>query len=206
MLIDVELLKLRFEILNVSLESLSEETGVPVSSLRHEAHAKGWKQWWPELPSESLPPASPTHTEDSPSGPTSTPSYLDLAETTTDATTGTTETETIFDPNDDDEILSPLEEGSQRYIKESTLRLQVFNIAKDIHLSHKYASFESALLDKAKELVETASEARDIASLSVVLSKLASKLTRQLELDADDGGLPMVIIRDLSGRDKPLGT
>lgn len=97
--------------------------------------------------------------------------------------------------------LSPLEEGSSVYVKEAKIRLQVFNLAKDVHLAHKYAAFESALVDKALSLVEQCQDPSDVRQLTMTLKDLPGKMAAAgLAISAGDDGIPTVIIRDLSGR------
>jgi len=171
-MIDLALLRLRYEILNASLASIASDEGLTPKSLENEAHDNNWKQWWPSI--EDLQYAFSTSSD--------TPSDSD---------------------NDDDgfEELSPLEEGSTLYIKEAKLRLQVFNLAKDLHLAHKYAAFESALVTKAHSLVAHCVEPADIRQLTMSLKDLPGKVAAAgLAISQGDDGIPTVIIRDLSGR------
>ena len=48
MAIDVQLLKLQYEILNVSAESIAHSTGLPLSAIQEEITAKGWTRMWPD--------------------------------------------------------------------------------------------------------------------------------------------------------------
>ena len=103
----------------------------------------------------------------------------------------------------DFEELSPLEEGANRYIKEATVRLKVFNLAKDMHLSHKFAALESALVDRAKDLVDSAAEPSELRNLVLSLKDLPGRMNSQMLSQAKgegDEGIPTVIIRDLTGR------
>lgn len=172
-MIDLHLLRLRYEILNISLEDLAKEIDTPLPIVQQEARNNNWTQWWPNsLPINSLdlPIAAP------PSG---------IAVTTDDF---------------DEEGLSPLEDGANNYIKESSVRLRVYNLAKEIHLAHKYASFESALLDKAKALVDSAADPSDVLNLVRSLKDLIGKATSVGLQVSNEDGLPTVIIRDLSGK------
>lgn len=42
------LLRLEYEILNVSLATLSDNYSVPITILEDQAKNENWKQWWPE--------------------------------------------------------------------------------------------------------------------------------------------------------------
>ena len=164
--IDIPLLKLQYEILNISLDQLAQEVNVPKSILEQEARNNNWTQWWPDT--------EPQFT-------------IGLH---------------IPDGQEDDEFLTPLEEGSQAFLKQTRVRLQVFNLAKEVYLTHKYASFEAALLAKAKDIVGTAATAQELSSLSNILKNLVppSKAAHSLTLGQSDDGIPSVIIRDLTGR------
>lgn len=172
-MIDVYLLRLRYEILNVPLADLAKEVSIPLSILEKEA--KNWKQWWPDTDPLAL---SSAPSSDPPTEPS-----LDT------------------DLYGDEELLSPLEEGAELFIKETRIRLQVFNLAKDVHLSHKYASFESQLMNKAKGLIGSVATPQDMTPLANLLKHLQTRSGAQLAISKTEDGLPTVIIRDLTGRE-----
>jgi len=186
---DTHLIRLRYEILNISLADLATETQVPLPILEIEAKNNEWKQWWPEDQELQFQVRTSLKEASTPSIPL--PILLsDQDDLTTDST-------------DDDgfDELSPLEEGAQLFIKDSRVRLQVFNLAKDIHLAHKYASFESALIDQAKGQVASAHTAVDVRNLVLSLKDLPGKAAAAgLQISQSDDGMPTVIIKDLSGR------
>lgn len=182
MKIDLPLLKLRYEVLNVSLAELADEIATPLSILEKEAALKNWTQWWPDSLPEVLAPFS---TPVLPSDPLIDPSY-------------------ISDEEDYSDQLTPLEEGSQTYIKESRIRLQVYTLAKEIYLAHKYATLESDLIDQARNIVEVATTPQELAQLSNVFKNLGSLLTSaaksSLAIGPNEDGVPTVILRDLTGK------
>jgi len=185
MLIDIPLLKLRYEILNVTLEELASDVDVPTQILEAEATRKSWVQWWP-YPDPSTAVAPPTTPE------VATNSHL------SDAVVAGVDDDT--DDTDDD---SELEIGSQAFLHDTALRLQVFNMAKEVYLSHKYAGLESALIDRAREATNGMSIApQDLKHLSSIFKDLASNMStgKSLSIGTTDDGLPTVIIRDLRGR------
>lgn len=179
-MIDVHLMRLRFEILNISLADISDEAGIPLTILEKEALAKGWEQWWPDT--DDLMAIAPTA-----------PSLASLDESPL---------ENLPDdlPIDLDEMMTPLEEGSQKYIKETNIRLQVFNLAKDVYLSHKAATFENDLIDRAKTLVSMAATPQEMNPLVNLLKTLMTKSSSGLSINENDDGLPTVIIKNLTGR------
>ena len=185
MKIDLPLLKLRYEILNVSLADLAEEIATPLSILEKEATLKNWAQWWPDSLPGVLTTPSPILPSDSPTDP----SYIN-------------------DEEDYSDQLTPLEEGAQTYVKESRIRLQVYTLAKEIYLAHKYATLESDLIDQARIIVEVATTPQDLAQLSSVFKNLGSLLTSAakshgqsaLAIGQNEDGVPTVIIRDLTGK------
>ena len=180
-MIDLSLLRMRYEILNVPIATLAEDSGINEGILKTEATNNNWSQWWPSL--DDLQSAF--------SQPTTVPPH--------DAPIDD-EAESVIDGERFDE-LSPLEEGSNEYIKEAKIRLQVFSLAKDLHLAYKYAAFESALVDKAHSMVEMCAEPGDIRQLTMSLKDLPGKMAAaSLAISQGDDGMPMVIIRDLSGR------
>jgi len=48
MAIDLELLRLQYEILNVSAESIARATNLPISAVQDEIDRKGWTPVWPD--------------------------------------------------------------------------------------------------------------------------------------------------------------
>ncbi len=162
---DIYLMRLRFEILNVSLEDIaSDNPPLTADILGNEATKNGWKQWWP---------------------------------TTHDLRSAISLDDGSPDPYDEATLL---EEGADLYIKEARIRLQVFNLAKDLHLAHKYAAFESALINKAHSLVDQCTEPTEVRQLTMSLKDLPGKMAAAgLAISQGDDGVPTVIIRDLSG-------
>ena len=47
-MIDVQLLKLQYEVLNVSAEAIAHATGLPVDVIEAEIARKGWTRMWPD--------------------------------------------------------------------------------------------------------------------------------------------------------------
>ena len=175
-MIDVELLRLRYEILNISLEDLASEIELPFSVLKNEA--AGWSQWWPD---DSALTKSTTIVTTSPIVPSQ---------------------DDPLDPDDNDTLLSPLEEGANQYLANTALRLRVFNLAKEVLFVNRYASLESEMISRATSLVKEVQTAQDIRHISSVFKDLVAKSTAStsLSLGKGDDGMPTVIIRDLSGR------
>ena len=47
-MLDIQLLKLQYEILNVSIDALAAETDIPADFLQEEINRLGWARMWPE--------------------------------------------------------------------------------------------------------------------------------------------------------------
>ncbi len=167
-MLDTELVKLQYEILNVSLETLADNLNLPLAILKTEAECNNWKQWWPsEGPLESL--------------------------------------KALNDEDISEDPAEILELQSEQYLASTRKRLIVYSLAKEIFLAKKYASLESALLDKAKDILGEVKtlEPNAVKIIAGIYKDLTAKsyttALRSMSLDPDDNGLPTVIIRDLSG-------
>ena len=201
MLIDIPLLKLRYEILNVSLEELAADVGIPVSTLAIEAHS--WNQWWPT-------PILPTPLDsctDTSALPTTTSAQLsstaDSSEAHSFESAAGADLLDEYDPLLEEEE-SELETGSQAYLRDMGIRLQVFNMAKEVYMSHKYAGLEATLIDKAREAADGMTcLPQDLKYLSSIFKDLAANMStgKSMSVGVNDDGLPTVIIRDLRGRE-----
>jgi len=173
MMIDIQLLKLQYEILNIPLEQLAQEISVPKSLLDTEARNNNWTQWWPEQLQGDIIFNSPAPPFD------------------------------VISEAQMDEEASVLEEGAQQYIRDTQIRLRVYNLAKEVYLTHKYATFESSLITKAKDIIDSVATAQELAQLSSMFKNLlpSGKSGQQLSIGQNEDGLPTVIIRDLTGRE-----
>ena len=170
-MLDVPLLKLQYEILNKTVDQLSEETGLPLASLQKEIDYNGWKQWWPEDEEVRLREKQATSAED--------------------------------EEIDASEVLAL---QSEMYIDRAKRRLAVYTLAKEIYLAQKYMKLESALIDKAHDVLEGIQniDSRSIKELSALYKDMTAKSPMSalaaFTFGEDEGGVPTVIVRDLSGR------
>lgn len=118
-----------------------------------------------------------------------------------------------------DLVLTPEVDGSEILLAQSEVfldrikrRLAVYNVAKEVLLSQKYYELENKILDTAIDTLAAASDLRagDIHALGMLYKNLMSKSVSNTLVDMtfgeDTGGLPTVIIRDLSGRTKQVTT
>lgn len=103
---------------------------------------------------------------------------------------------------DKDELLQA---QSEAYIERSKRRLAVYNLAKEIQLAQKYYELETQIVDTAIETLIQATnmEAPSINALgnlykNMTAKSIASALST-ISFGEDEGGLPTVIIKDLSG-------
>ena len=166
-MIDLYLLRLRYEILNVPISTIALETMITPKGLQTEADNNNWKRWWPTLEDLQSAMAPSTRTDEDEEN------YSDL---------------------------SPLEDEANTYINEAKIRLQVFSLAKDLHLASKYAAFEAALVDKAHSLVQGATDTNEVRQLTMSLKDLPGKMAQAgLAISQGEDGMSTVIIRDLSG-------
>lgn len=204
MLLDIPLIKLRYEILNVSLDELSVELDTPVSILRSMADKGKWTQWWPDEVKVSelaptfatLPPVVPSEDSAGHSPSESSPLPSDPLSALDDSEQGDT-----FDFGDEE--VSELESGTTSYLKDQGLRLQVFNMAKEVLLSHKYAALECKLIDSAYDIAKSGSlQAQELKHISALFKDLHTNMAsgKSMSIGTDESGVPEVIIRDLRGR------
>lgn len=164
---DVELLKLQYEILNFSAEDISKATGINLKIVENEIKEQGWKQWWP--------------------------------------------TDKLFaeaNPEDEQDEAEVFALQTEQYIDTAKRRLAVYTLAKEIHLAQKYLALESSLVKKAKEIIDEikSGDAEAAAKMSRLYKDMTSKNPMQalqsIQFGEDEGGIPTVIVRDLSGRKK----
>lgn len=160
----LELMRLQYEILNISLESLAKTAQVPISLLEREAKQSGWRQLWPE----------------------------------------SDEVEMQFEEGEDKFSIS-----SDAYIEKAKKRLTAFSLARETALSMKYLELEAAIIDKAQEVLDNIPVGQASASVAKVLASLYRDMSKNLisagaannsTLDIDGGGIPTLLIRDLSGQ------
>ena len=81
-------------------------------------------------------------------------------------------------------------------------RLQVYSLAKEIYLSQKYLKLESALIDKAHDILENSGELGPfgIKQLSALYKDMLSKsASATVTAGMDESGMPTVTYRDLTG-------
>lgn len=99
-----------------------------------------------------------------------------------------------------------LQTQSEAFIERSKRRLAVYNLAKEMHMAQKYMELENQIIDTAVEtLIRTPTmDATSIASLSNLYKNMTAKsiasALSSISFGEDEGGLPTVIIKDLSGR------
>lgn len=164
-MIDTELLKLQYEILNLSAQDISDKTGMPLSVIEKEIENQGWKKWWPD---------------DKP-----------FAEA---------------EPDDEMEDAEVFALQSDQFIDKAKRRLAVYTLAKEIHLAQKYLALESSLVDKAKDIIEKIGDgdAEAAAKMSRLYKDMTSKnpmaALQSISFGEEEGGVPTVIVRNLTGQ------
>jgi len=94
---------------------------------------------------------------------------------------------------------------SERFIDRATRRLAVFKVAKEMLLAQRYAKLEAGLIQSALFALDDNLGTKEIKELSSLYKDMSAKsITSQMQalsFGEDEGGLPTVIIRDLTGRE-----
>ena len=93
---------------------------------------------------------------------------------------------------------------SELLLERSKRRLAIYNMAKEMLLSQRYLKLESDLIRRASDVVAGVEDTKDIRALASVFKDLTAKSLQSamasLSFGQDEGGLPTVLIRDLSGK------
>lgn len=94
---------------------------------------------------------------------------------------------------------------NELYQEAISLRMKMFNLAKDMYLANKYAQVELTLLDNVKSsLAASDITAKDLKSLSDIYTSMLKGTSlaqiAQISFTQDENGVPTAIIRDLSGQ------
>lgn len=170
-MLDSNLMRLQYEILNISVDQLAAEAKIPVAVIKSYIISEQWTPWWPEPDLDLVPPPVSTDIDALP-------------------------------PPDSTELFIL---QSENYMDRARRRLAVYTLAKEIYLAQKYLKVEAAVLDKLHDIA-TASDtvsADEIKKISAAFKDLINKNSmaslQSISFDADEGGIPSVIIRDLSG-------
>lgn len=117
---------------------------------------------------------------------------------------------------DSDDVVLEFEEGEDRfsissdaYIEKAKKRLTAFSLARETALSMRYLELEASIIDKAQEVLDNIPVGQASASVAKVLASLYRDMSKNLisagannssTLDIDGGGIPTLIVRDLSGQ------
>ena len=113
----------------------------------------------------------------------------------------------IVDDNGDDgdEDSEKLQTQTEVFLERSKRRLAVYNVCKEFLLSQKYFELEDRILDAAIDILETmpAMKSDSVQSLGALFKNLMSRSVSNslinMSFGEDEGGLPTVIVKDLSG-------
>jgi len=176
-MIDLAILRLQYEILNTSLDSIAAANSVPVELLQREATEHNWKQYWPD---DEF-------------------SFTTISTPEWDETVAAEETA----PQD---AASRMALESEQYIDMARKRLAVYSLAKETMLAHRYLALECDIIKAAQAIVDGLQTytPQDIKYLSAVIKDLTSNSNlsnlASISIKAGEDGIPSVTIRDLSGR------
>ncbi len=165
--------KLTYEILNVSIAEIADIMGLTTGMVQDIADAQNWTRWF-------------TDDIDSASDFNSSTSILKHEEELLEG-------EDLFTVRAD------------QFLDKNRKRLQVFNMAKEIALAEHYAEFEVSIISKAREAIDdlevkNVSDLKNLSSIYKDLAKSLQGVNNAVSFTQDEGGLPTVIIRDLSGK------
>ena len=164
--------RLQHEILNYSIAQLAAFNNIPIHMLQAEADKGSWKQWWPESDLVIGPPSAGG---------------------------------SISEPEVEADVDGSFIGQSELFLDRSKRRLAVYNVAKEMLMAQKYFELEAGIVDAALKVLETTEvhEAATVHTLGHLLKNLMSNSVANamvnMNFGVDDGGLPTVIIRDLSG-------
>jgi len=119
----------------------------------------------------------------------------------------------LYPDTDKDE---QLQAQSETFIERTKRRLAVYNLAKEMYLAQKYLELETQIIDTALKSLIRANEvninmdAGAITALSNLYKNMTSKSIASalstISFGEDEGGLPTVIIKDLSGSNRAMRT
>ena len=113
----------------------------------------------------------------------------------------------LYPDTEQDEMLQV---QSETFIERSKRRLAVYNLAKEMCMAQKYMELETQIIDTA---LETLTSVPVMAAVSITaLSNLYKNMTAKsiasalssISFGEDEGGLPTVIIKDLSGTQRQV--
>lgn len=109
----------------------------------------------------------------------------------------------IYD-EDEDAFAAELD----NYVEKTRKRLVAFSLARDVFLSQKYLELEASILEKANELILSENNASSVSAVKALAdlyknmskSVLSAGYNPAISIGLDEGSLPTVIVRDLSGQ------
>jgi hypothetical protein len=98
-------------------------------------------------------------------------------------------------------IESPSEENSDEYEELVRSRLTIFNTSKDLMLAGHIAYTEGRILEKVTEVLdgEECSNLRGMTMALALIKSIQGSLTKK---EAQDAGIPLFVIKDMSGTKK----
>jgi len=98
-------------------------------------------------------------------------------------------------------IESPSEENSDEYEELVRSRLTIFSTSKDLMLAGHIAYTEGRILEKVTEVLdgEECSNLRGMTMALALIKSIQGSITKK---EAQDAGIPLFVIKDLSGTKK----
>lgn len=167
--LDTHILKLQYEILNVTVEQMSKDTGIPVSLIQDTIDAEGWTRWWPEEPTVDL--------------------FKKQAE----------DARAMDDETSDDDILNQqadeFVDRARKRLQVYSLAKEIYLATKYLQLESALIAKAHGILETCDTLDSAA--IKQLSALYKDMKHHG--VSSLLQAAVDDSGLPSLIVRDLSG-------
>jgi len=167
--LDLHVLKLQYEILNISAAQMARDTEMPESLIQDTIDAEGWQQWWPEEPQVEL--------------------FKKQAE----------QASLVDDDLSDGDILAQQSEEYVERVRKRLqvyqLAKEVYLATKYLQLESALIGKAHDILETCETL--DASAIKQLSALYKDMKHHG--VNSLLQAAVDDSGLPSLIVRDLSG-------
>lgn len=168
---DIQLVRLQYEILNTSIEVLANSTGLSKASIEFEAKRSGWVQLWPDLPPVTLAPKATSR--------------------------GTLEAELINEGTSVNSEIDDVIKTTQKRLQYFSLAKDAYLSIKYARAEAALLDKVYDLIEECATIDSVVYATKAFKSL-VDGTSLPSSRTKALIHD-DEGGLPVFTMRDMSG-------
>jgi hypothetical protein len=166
---DLPVLRLQYEILNISAAQMAKETDIPESLIQETIEEEGWQQWWPEEPPVEI--------------------FKKQA----------AQASLVDDDLSDSDLLSQQSEDyidrSRKRLQVYQLAKEIYLATKYLQLESALIGKAHEILEQCETLDATA--IKQLSALYKDMKHHG--VNSLLQAAVDDSGLPSLIVRDLSG-------